>query len=190
LAFHSADNSAEVRFRIPIAAFAAERVLLQDGPDVCYQRLARMLAAGEAPGREVIAIDDAELAAYREAHARPPRRPASPQAPPKRAPSAARIAASHPKLPVAAPLPVAMPEPGFDPGQRVHHSVFGEGVTVASRGGRTSVRFDDHGVRTFVTSMLKAEALSAPHEWEPGPSGENRLRDVEAAPPATRKRRA
>ena len=46
LALHSQEGTTEARVRIPVTAFAASRVLLQDGPDVCYQRLLRMLSAG------------------------------------------------------------------------------------------------------------------------------------------------
>ena len=45
------EGSAEFRFRIAVAAFDARRVRLQDGPDVCYQKLLRAVAAGETPGR-------------------------------------------------------------------------------------------------------------------------------------------
>jgi hypothetical protein len=72
----------------------------------------------------------------------------------------------------------------------VSHARFGAGVTMASSGGRTSVQFDDHGVRTFLTSMLELEVLSAPHEWEAGPRGKNRRRDANASDAASGKRRA
>ncbi len=191
LAVHLPEGTAEVRLRIPIAAFAANRVLLQDGPDVCYQRLLRMLSAGEAPSRGVIAVDGAELAAYREAHTPAPRRSVTPKSPPKRAPVARTpVPEKRPKLPVAATLPTAEPEQAFDEGQRVCHALFGAGVTMASSGGRTSVQFDDHGVRTFLTSMLELEVLSAPHEWQVGPRGKNRRRDANPLDTASGKRRA
>ena len=62
------DGSAEFRFRIAVAAFDAGRVRLQDGPDVCYQKVLRAVAAGETPSPDVISIDDLELASYRAAH--------------------------------------------------------------------------------------------------------------------------
>lgn len=179
LALHTPEGSAEVRLRIALAAFAANRVLLQDGPDVCYQLLQHRLDAGEAPGAEVVAIGDAELTAYREAHTPVPRRSVTPRPAPKRTPFQ-RAPGGHPKLPVA-PLPVAETEAVFGEGQRVSHAVYGVGVTLGSSGGHTSVRFDQHGVRTFVTSLLKLDALSAAHEWETGPRGKNRPRDT--APP-------
>ncbi|HXW97175.1 MAG TPA: hypothetical protein VEI47_06280 [Gemmatimonadales bacterium] len=185
------EGPADVRLRIPVAAFAASRVLLQDGPDVCYQRLLRMLAAGWAPDRSVITVEDAELESYREAHTPAPRRVVTPRSSPKRAwvtkpPAPER----HPTLPVAVAPPAGEAQQAFAEGQRVTHAVFGAGVTMASSEGRTSVQFDDHGVKTFVTSMLKLERLSAPHEWEAGPRGKNRRRGPDAEVSASRKRRA
>jgi hypothetical protein len=190
LVVHSPEGAAEARVRIAVAAFAANRVLLQDGPDVCYQRLMQMTSAGEVPGRHVIMVDDAGLAAYREAHTPAPRRSVTPRSSPKRAPlTRTPLPDKRPKLPVAAAPPAVPAEPAFDEGQRVSHGIFGAGVTMASSGGRTSVQFDDHGVRTFVTSMLKLKRLSAPHEWEAGPRGKNRRRDAAAPQVASRKRR-
>ncbi len=74
LTVRAPEGSVEFRFRIPIAAFAAKRMLLQDGPDVCYQKLLRTLAAGETPSPDAVTIDDVELANYREAHTPAPRR--------------------------------------------------------------------------------------------------------------------
>jgi hypothetical protein len=191
LAVHLAEGTEEVRLRVPIAAFSANRVLLQDGPDVCYQRLLRMLSAGEALSGGVITVDGAELAAYREAHTPAPRRSVTPESSPKRAPvTRTPVPEKRPKLPVAAAPPAAETEQAFDEGQRVSHSIFGAGVTMASGGGRTSVQFDDHGVRTFVTSMLELEVLSAAHQWEAGPRGKNRRRDASAPDTASGKRRA
>jgi hypothetical protein len=177
--------------RVPIAFFAANRVLLQDGPDICYQRLLRMVSAGEAPGRGVITLDGTELAAYREAHTPAPRRRVTPKAPPKRAPvTRIPIPEKHPKLPIAAPAPVPEVQPTFDEGLRVSHARYGAGVTMTSAAGRTTVQFDDHGVRTFLSSILELEVLSAPHEWEAGPRGKNRRRDADAADAVPAKRRA
>jgi hypothetical protein len=189
-AVHSPEGPVEVRVRIPLAAFAASRVLLQDGPDVSYQRLLRMHSDGQAPSG-VVTIDTAELAAYREARTPAPRRSVTPASNPARPPTTrAPAPQTHPKLPVAAAPPPAEVEPAFDEGLRVSHEVFGAGVTMASSGGRTSVQFDDHGVKSFVTSLLKLELLSAPHEWEAGPRGKNRRRDGAVPDPDTRKRRA
>src|SRR6185503_19930498 len=51
---------------IPHSAFAARRVSLQDGPDICFQRLRRELTTG-LPDLGPLAITDAELAEYRDA---------------------------------------------------------------------------------------------------------------------------
>jgi hypothetical protein len=179
LAVRGPGGSTESRFRIPIAAFAAKRMLLQDGPDVCYQKLLRTLADGETPSPDAVTIDDAELASYREAHTPAPRRASwrsasrpKPQ-PVRRAPPVSRS-----RLRVAAPPATDETTPAFDQGQRVSHAIFGAGVTMASSGGYTSVQFDDNGLRTFVTSLLSLEVLSAPHTWETGRQGKNRLRDT------------
>jgi hypothetical protein len=186
LALHSQGDRVEVHLRIPVAAFAASRVPLQDGPDVCYQRMLRMISAGEEPSREVIVIDGTELAAYREAHTPAPRRSVPPQSPPKR--PWTPLPERRPKLPVAAAASRPEIQPPFHEGQRVNHVIFGDGVTMASSGGRTSVQFDEHGVKSFVTSMLELELLSAPHEWEAGPRGKNRPRDKDSGSIAARKR--
>ncbi len=179
-AVHVPEGSRDVRLRIPVAAFGAARVLLQDGPDVCYQHLVRLLAAGEAASRDVITLDGSELTAHREAHTPPPRRSAPPPTSSKPVrPPRPPLQEKPPRLPVAAAAPPAAAEPAFDEGQRVTHEVFGAGVTMASSEGRTTVQFDDHGVKTFVTSLLKLERLSGPHEWEAGPRGKNRPRDVD-----------
>jgi len=179
---HGPDGSTEVRLRIPIAAFGAVRLRLQDGPDVCYQKLLRSVAAGEAPGGHVITIDDAELASYRDAHtpvtkhrSRPPipasSEPFEPRTPP-------RMQVRLPPRPQPPP-PVAPPvekdaAPMLEEGQRVRHAVFGIGVTTKASRSHTVVRFDQDGPMTFVTSMLKVDVLSAPHTWEAGPRGVNR----------------
>ncbi len=62
------DGPVESRFRIAMAAFDAGRVRIQDGPDVCYQKLLRSVVAGETASPDVVVIDDVELASYRTAH--------------------------------------------------------------------------------------------------------------------------
>jgi hypothetical protein len=42
-------------------------------------------------------------------------------------------------------------------GQVVRHARFGLGTTVHSNERRTTVDFEDHGKKTFVTSMLEVE---------------------------------
>jgi hypothetical protein len=44
-------------------------------------------------------------------------------------------------------------------------------VTGATSGGHTVVRFDQDGPKTFVTSLLEVDVLSAPQTWESGPRG-------------------
>jgi len=182
LVLHTPEGSAQVRLRIALDAFVATRVLLQDGPDVCYQFLERMVAAGETPGTDVLTIGAAELAAYREAHTPAPRRSA-PHNPHPTRPLRQRTVAppTHPKLPVAPPPVASETQSAFDEGQRVRHAVYGAGVTMGSSGGHTSVQFDEHGVRTFVTSMLELQTLSAPRKWLAGPRGKNRPRDADPA---------
>ena len=63
---------------IELAAFSRRQALLQDGPDICYQKLLRELAGSELQGSDRIAVTEGDLAAYRESHARPARRGFSP----------------------------------------------------------------------------------------------------------------
>jgi hypothetical protein len=167
--------STEARLRIATVAFGAGRLRLQDGPDVCYQKLIRAVAAGEAAGADVMTVDDADLASYREAHT-PVARHRSftpPSSPPEAVVPRRPPRMLLPKLPVAPPV-VKDPEPVFEEGQRVSHAVFGEGVTTSSGGGHTVVSFDQDGPKTFITSMLKMDVLSAAHTWETSPRGKNR----------------
>src|SRR5512143_531841 len=62
------DGSTEVRMSIANVAFDAGRVRMQDGPDVCYQKLLRAITAGETPGPGVIPIADGDLLSYRDEH--------------------------------------------------------------------------------------------------------------------------
>lgn len=179
------DGSTEFRIRIAFTAFGAGRVRMQDGPDVCYQRLLRALAAGETASLDPITIDDVELASYREAHTKVPKHRAgwvpSPPSTPAIAPWKQRRT-PPPRLPVAA-LVANDGEPALEEGQRVNHAIFGVGVTTSSNGGHTVVRFDQgEGPRTFVTSMLQVDVLSAPRTWETTPRGKNRLRRTLAEP--------
>jgi hypothetical protein len=73
------------------AAFTNRRALLQDGPDICYQKLLRELALSQLEGDTCLGVTDDDLTAYREAHARPvrkgftpftPAKPATPVTPP------------------------------------------------------------------------------------------------------------
>jgi hypothetical protein len=175
LASYGPDASVEYRFRIPFTAFGAGRLRLQDGPDVCYQKLLRALADGETASG-VILIDEADLAIYREAHTHVPkhraRTPSSTPRPPYVPPVAPR-----PRIPTPPPVLVVEDKgPQLGEGQRVSHALYGVGVTSSSGGGHTVVRFDGEGSKTFVTSMVELELLSAPHTWETTPRGKNRPR--------------
>jgi hypothetical protein len=171
----SPEGPTDFRLRIASAAFGAHRVGMQDGPDVCYQRLLRVVAAGDMASQDVITIDDADLASYREAHTRVPKTRSSPAAQRPR-PTVTRPE-PRPRAPERAPAPpVAKPvEPAFEEGQRVSHALFGVGVTSSSNTGHTVVHFDKDGPKTFVTSLLEMDVLSAPHTWETV-RGDNRPR--------------
>lgn len=59
-------------------AFAMRQALLQDGPDICYQKLRRELAESVPSGVACVGVTESDLASYREAHASSTRRPPSP----------------------------------------------------------------------------------------------------------------
>ena len=44
-------------------------------------------------------------------------------------------------------------------GQTIKHEVYGLGIVTASDQERTSVDFDDHGTKLFVTSIMTAELI-------------------------------
>lgn len=68
---------------IPHEAFLSHRVRYQDGPDICYQKVQReMAAAPDGPTQSSISITEADLEEYRTSHARqPPKRRARPTEP-------------------------------------------------------------------------------------------------------------
>jgi hypothetical protein len=171
------EGQTEVRVRIATAAFGDGRVRLQDGPDVCYQKLLLAVAAGGV-NPEGLTIDDADLVSHRVAHTKVARHRAGWKPP---SPDAAAAAPRKPfqtrtpfRPPVAAAAKVEAP-PRFQEGQRVTHAAFGIGVMTSSGGGHTVITFDETGPKRFITSMLEVEVLSAPHTWETGPRGKNRL---------------
>jgi len=178
----------EFRVRIASEAFEARRVRLQDGPDVCYRKLLQLVAAAETPGPGAITIDDADIASYLEARAPAPKRRRSfsaaspwvaPVVPPR--PQVTR----SPRLRVEPPPVPSDIEPALQEGQRVSHSLYGAGVTGATGGGHTVVRFDqEDGPKTFVTSLLEVDVLSAPQTWESGPRGNRPCAELLASPQA------
>jgi hypothetical protein len=66
---------------IELVAFSRRQALLQDGPDICYQKLLRELAGSELEGSEAIQVTDADLAAYHETHPRAASRISRPRLP-------------------------------------------------------------------------------------------------------------
>jgi len=182
LAVYGPETPVEFRFRIASDAFGA-RIRLQDGPDLCYRKLQRMAASGETMSPDVVTIDDDELGNYREAHTPLPKHspwtqpalPPKPEFQPRALPRA-----PAPQLPIAKPI-ASDPEPRLGEGQRVHHAVFGIGVVASSSRGHTVVSFDEGGPKSFVSSMVELEVLSAPHTWETGPRGKNRPRVIALA---------
>ena len=58
-------------------------------------------------------------------------------------------------------------------GQTIKHEVYGLGIVTASDAERTSVDFDDHGTKLFVTSIMTAELIG----------------EAPAVPPKTKRRR-
>jgi hypothetical protein len=61
-------------------AFAAKHALIQDGPDICFQKLRRELAGAEPTGVQTLTagqsfqVTESELLEYRTAHLPPQRR--------------------------------------------------------------------------------------------------------------------
>jgi hypothetical protein len=182
LAVDGPDGPAEFRFRIAASAFGAGAVRLQDGPDVCYQKLLHAIAAGETVSPDVVTIDEVELASYREAHTRVPKHRSWAATLPAKPPFVPRTRPSLPPAPLPAAESATIETEGrLGEGQRVSHAAFGVGVVTSSRGGHTIVCFDEDGPRTFVTALVELEVLSARHTWETGPRGKNRPRKTALA---------
>jgi len=47
-------------------------------------------------------------------------------------------------------------------GQAIRHDQYGLGVVTESNGERTTIDFDNHGVKKFVTSIWSAELIGEP----------------------------
>ena len=168
------DGSAEVRARIPVAAFGPGRMRFQDGPDLCYRKVVEAVAAAaDNATPETVTIDEATLAGYAEGHKSVQKHRSW------SSPSPVTTEATGPADPAAPPaarVMAATPVPVLEGGQRVSHAIFGLGVMSSPSGGRTVISFDEHGPRTFVTKLLEVDLLSPPHTWETTLRGKNRPR--------------
>ena len=52
-------------------------------------------------------------------------------------------------------------------GQTVRHHQYGVGTVTESNNDRTTINFDDHGMKKFVTSMWTAELIGEPPTEKP-----------------------
>ena len=80
------DQKGRYTVSIELAAFSRRQALLQEGPDICYQKLLRELTESGLEGRDGIVVTEGDLVAYRETHPQLLRRSVSAQchpAPPK-----------------------------------------------------------------------------------------------------------
>lgn len=68
LVAQSGDKIRKYTVWIASDAFAKRQALLQDGPDICYQKLMRALVDPELASAGRLAVTDADLALYRDAH--------------------------------------------------------------------------------------------------------------------------
>lgn len=71
---HRGDQPRRYTVWIELGAFSRREALLQDGPDICYQKLMRELTGSEVEGPDGIGVTEGDLAAYRETHVAPVRR--------------------------------------------------------------------------------------------------------------------
>ena len=56
------------------SAFSSRHALLQDGPEICYQKLLRELCDVDLHGSDGMAVTENDLACYRATHTRPVRK--------------------------------------------------------------------------------------------------------------------
>lgn len=75
------DREGRYTLSIELAAFAKRQALMQDGPDICYQKLLNELAGSELRATGDIVVTEDDLAAYRERHTVPKRGRSSPPRP-------------------------------------------------------------------------------------------------------------
>jgi len=52
-------------------------------------------------------------------------------------------------------------------GQTIRHQQYGVGIVTESNNERTTIDFDDHGVKRFVTSIWSAELIGEPPAEKP-----------------------
>jgi hypothetical protein len=52
-------------------------------------------------------------------------------------------------------------------GQTIRHQQYGNGIVTESNTERTTIDFDDHGLKKFVTSMWVAELIGEPPTEKP-----------------------
>ena len=52
-------------------------------------------------------------------------------------------------------------------GQAIRHDQYGLGTVTESNGERTTIEFDNHGVKKFVTSIWSAELIGEPPAERP-----------------------
>lgn len=52
-------------------------------------------------------------------------------------------------------------------GQTIRHEQYGIGTVTESNGERTTIEFDNHGVKRFVTSIWSAELIGEPPAGRP-----------------------
>lgn len=72
----------------------------------------------------------------------------------------------------------------LDAGQTVRHTQYGVGTVTESDTERTTVEFDDHGLKKFVTSLWSAEVVG---EIAGRPKPKRRRRSVKSAAKASAK---
>ena len=68
------DQTGRYTVWIDRSAFSSRLALLQDGPEICYQKLLRELADAEPQGSHGMAVTETDLASYKAAHTRPVRK--------------------------------------------------------------------------------------------------------------------
>jgi hypothetical protein len=68
------DQKGRYMLWIELSAFSSRHALLQDGPEICYQKLLRELCDAELHGSLGMAVTENDLTSYRETHTRPVRR--------------------------------------------------------------------------------------------------------------------